>query len=115
MHDLTFANEIISALQRKLADQGKSSLSKEAVINVKLSPLTHVTPKGLNEIFKQLAEHEGIANARLNIKPLEFEMFCNECKVTSFHSAPVFECPKCGSSNFDIKIEKEFIIDSIEI
>ncbi len=115
MHDLTFANEIISVLQKKLSAMGKSSLSKRAVINVRLSPLTHVTPDGLNEIFKQIAESRGLGSAVLSIKPLEFGMRCNACGFVSSHSAPVFECPKCGGSDFDIKKEKEFVIDSIDI
>lgn len=112
MHDLKFAAEIISSIKNKLQKTSGRS-QKNITVDVRLSPLTHVTPKGLSETFKQLAEHEGLTNVKLNIGVLEFEMHCRTCKAITKGTKPIFLCPQCKSSDFDIEREKEFVIDSV--
>ena len=114
MHDLKFANEIIASIKNDLARKGKSA-SNNITVNIRLSPLTHVTPEGLTETFKQLASAGGFGDAKLDIKPLEFEVFCRDCKAVSKAIKPIFNCPKCKSADFDIIKEKEFVIDSIKV
>jgi Zn finger protein HypA/HybF involved in hydrogenase expression len=109
MHDLKYANEIIAMLKKGNFKNSKCSV----IVNVTLSPFSHVKPEGLNETFKVLAEPEGYGHVKLNVKTGEFTMHCKNCKKASKHSEPVFECPMCKSSDFDIDKGKEFYIDFI--
>ena len=113
MHETKFVEEIIFVLKHKLEP---AALSKPLVVNVRLSPLSHVTPEGLKETFKVLVQNEHFSkNAVLNIKTMEFDVYCKECKKISKAAQPIFNCPRCKSSDLDIQKEREFIIDSVEI
>ena len=113
MHETKFAEEIIFVLKHKLEPD---TLSKPLVVNVRLSPLSHVTAEGLKETFKTLIQNELFAkNVHLHIKTMEFDVYCKECKKISKAAQPIFNCPRCKSSDLDIQKEREFIIDSVEI
>ena len=51
MHDLKYANEILSALKKNITAEDNKSV---IVINVKLSPFSHVRPEGLNETLNSI-------------------------------------------------------------
>lgn len=113
MHETKFAEQIIFVLKNKLEP---AMLSKTITVNVKLSPLSHVTAEGLRETFKQLVQNEPFAkNTRLNIQALDFDVYCRKCKKISKQAKPIFKCPVCGCADLDIQKEREFIIDSVEI
>jgi Zn finger protein HypA/HybF involved in hydrogenase expression len=115
MHDLKFSNEIIFIVKREIKKLGKEAASKPIVVNVSLSPLSHVKPEGLNETFKQLVRGEGFKDIRLNVKPMEFDLYCKACKKLSKITEPVFSCPSCKSGDVDFDMKKEFFVDSIEV
>ena len=112
MHDLKYADEILRALENGAAGKDRA---KAIVVNVKLSPFSHVKAEGLNATFELLVEDEGYRDLRLNIQTSQFTIQCKNCKRSSKHTEPVFECPHCKSYDFDIEKGKEFYIDSIEI
>ena len=112
MHDLKYANEILNALKKNAAEKDKS---RGIVVNIKLSPFSHVTAEGLDATFQLLMEGEEYGKVRLNIQTSEFSIHCKNCKHDSKHREPVFECPNCKSYDFDIGKGVEFCIDSIEI
>jgi Zn finger protein HypA/HybF involved in hydrogenase expression len=117
MHDLKFANETIFILKREIAKLGKSALSKPIIVNVALSPLSHVKPDGFRETFKHILSHEApdLKNIRLNINTMQFDIYCKACKKLSKVSAPTFECPGCKSSDLEFDMQKEFFVESIEV
>lgn len=113
MHETKFAEEIIFVLKHKLEP---AALSKSLVVNIRLSPLSHVTAEGLKETFKTLVQNEQFSDkVALNIKAMEFDVYCKVCRKISKATQPVFSCPRCNSPDLDIQKEREFIIDSIEI
>lgn len=115
MHDLKYANEILSAIERKAAAEARDIVSSKVTVNVSLSPFSHVTARGLKETFGQLLSEATRKNIGLNIIPLEYELHCRSCKNISKGAKPIFECPRCKSADFDIEKEPEFTIDSVEI
>ena len=112
MHETRFANEIIFHLKDMLAQHASF---KSVLVNVSLSPFSHVTSEGLRGTFELLAEVEGFKNVNLQIKPLMLQISCKDCRNTFGSQQMTFHCPRCLSTNIDIKREKEFSIDSIEI
>ena len=110
MHDLKYANEILNTLKKSATGKDKA-----IVINVKLSPFSHVTAEGLDATFQLLTEDENYGPIRLNIQTSEFIIHCKNCKRSSKHREPVFNCPDCNNYDFDIEKGDDFCIDSIEI
>lgn len=117
MHDLKFANEAIFILKREITKLGKRAESKPIIVNVALSPLSHVKPEGFRETFNHMLAHEapGLKDVRLNIAAMQFDLYCKACKKLSKVSEPAFQCPACKSADLDVEMGKEFFVDSIEV
>ncbi len=112
MHETRFVNEIFAVLKRKL---GKNAASGQVLVNVRLSPFSHVAAETLRESFNVLVQGEKFKAVSLNILPLELPLECKNCKRSTRITKKVFECPFCGSVDIDIKMDKEFFVESLEI
>ena len=112
MHDITYANKIITVLKSNFQGQ---DFKKHIVVNIALGALTHVTADTLREAFEPLAKKEGFVNTELFIEKINLAVNCGKCGATTEISEPVFACPACGDSGFKIVHTEEFLIKSIEI
>jgi len=112
MHETIFVNEIFSVLKNRF---NKDAINSVVSINVKLSPLSHVAKEGLLDTYRELAKGSGFEHIKLNVEPLDLLLRCRSCKNTSTVSSPIFKCPHCNSQDIELKFDKEFIIESIEI
>jgi len=112
MHDMWFASKIVILLKEKI---NAKKLPQRTVVNVVLSPLSHVTRESLLGAFRVLSEKEKFGNVVLNIKAGEPVIKCKKCKAVTKITKPLMECPECGSADFEIKDAEEFAIGSIEI
>ncbi|MFA6349305.1 MAG: hydrogenase/urease maturation nickel metallochaperone HypA [Candidatus Omnitrophota bacterium] len=112
MHETRFVEEIIFHLKKALA---RHSPAARALVKVRLSPFCHVTADGLKGTFEMVAEIEGFKNVELEISPLLLNITCKDCGNVFEISKITFHCNKCMSTNIDVKKEKEFIVDFIEI
>ena len=113
MHETVFSKEIIRVINDKLEDLGSSS--KINCVNVRLSPLSHVRPKSLKAAFLQMASRDNLGDISLNIKSSEVELECKSCGKKFKVLKPIFVCPHCKGKDFDVRQEKEFFIESVEI
>jgi len=112
MHETRFVNEIFAVLKQKL---DKDTVSGRISVNVRLSPFSHVAAETLRESFNVLRQGEKFNVVSLNILPLELPLECKNCKHITRITKKIFECPFCGSADIDIKMDKEFFVESIEI
>lgn len=112
MHDTVFVNQIFAVLKSKFT---KDAIGKAISVNVKLSPLGHVTKESLLNTYQELAKGSGFEHIRLNIKPLDLILRCHNCRNDSTVSTAVFKCPHCGSQEIEMDFDKEFVIESIEM
>ena len=112
MHETRFVNEIFAVLKQKL---DKDTVSGRILVNVRLSPFSHVAAETLCEAFNVLIQGEKFKAVLLNILPLELPLECKNCKRSTRITKKVFECPFCGSADIDIQMDKEFFVESIEI
>ena len=112
MHETKFTNEILMILDAKVDQKMRAC---PVVVNVRLSRFSHVTPKHLNETFKHLVDKEKFINVKLDIKPIEFDLNCRGCKKVSKCTEVIFNCPICGSADFDIKKDREFFVESLDV
>jgi Zn finger protein HypA/HybF involved in hydrogenase expression len=113
MHDLTFANEIISALKEKTKTLGKDQ--KIILVEAALSPLSHVKPKALEETIRTLVKGTPFEKIPVRIKILQLGMRCNSCKNKFMIDKPSIKCPSCLSHDIEIVYSKEFMIECIEV
>jgi len=111
MHDLTYANRILDRLKKEAGKKEKSAL---VTIEVYLSPLSHVTPRRLKDVFGLLLKGEGFNNVVLNVNVSEISAHCRKCGKTWKSKKPTFECPKCKNSYFELDHWEEFYIESIK-
>jgi len=112
MHETVFVNEIFSALKNRF---NKDMIDSIVSVNVKLSPLSHVTKEGLLDTYQELAKGSGFEHIKLNIGPLSLLLRCHSCQNNSTITSPTFKCPRCHSQDIELNFDKEFIIESIEI
>ena len=112
MHETRFVSEIFAVLKQELA---KYKASGRISVNVRLSPFSHVAAETLRGSFDVLAQGEKLKAISLNILPLELPLECKKCKRSARITKKVFECPFCGSADIDIKMDKEFFVESLEM
>jgi len=112
MHETRFINEIFAVLKEKLT---KETASEQVVVNVRLSPFSHVAAESLQGSFKELIKGENFKNVWLKILPLEILLECKNCKRTTRITKRVFGCPFCNSADVNIQMDKEFFVESMEI
>ena len=112
MHDLTFCQEILTALSEKRKKLTKNHKIK--VAHVSISPLSHVTPETLRETFAVMVKGTPFAGIKLNVGILQLGIKCESCKKGFMVDKPTFECPQCHSKALNLIYQKEFIVDSIE-
>jgi len=112
MHETRFINEIFTVLKEKLAQE---KAVRQVVVNVRLSPFSHVAADSLRGSFKELIKGESFKNVRLKVLPLEILLECKNCKRSTRITRRVFGCPFCNSADINIQMDKEFFVESIEI
>jgi Zn finger protein HypA/HybF involved in hydrogenase expression len=112
MHETRFVNEIFSILKEKLA---KEADVEQVVVNVRLSPFSHVSAEGLQGSFRELVQGEDFKNVQIRVLPLEILLECKNCKRNTKVAKRVLGCPFCGSSDVDLQMDKEFFVESLEI
>jgi Zn finger protein HypA/HybF involved in hydrogenase expression len=112
MHELTFVKEIFSVLRQELS---RGLPAGQVLVNVRLSPFSHVAAQNLQDSFRELSKAESFKDVSLKVLPLELEVECASCKRSSRIAKKVFGCPYCGSADINIKMEREFFVESIEI
>ncbi|MCM8831171.1 MAG: hydrogenase maturation nickel metallochaperone HypA [Candidatus Omnitrophica bacterium] len=112
MHETKFVNEIFNVLAKNL---DKSSIFKKITVTVRLSPFSHVSAQTLKETFNQLLKGKDFKNIQLKILPLQLSLECKNCKKTAFITKKIFNCPFCNSSDINIRLDKEFFVETIEV
>jgi len=112
MHDITYANKIISLLKDKLTGDQRR---KHITVTVALGPFTHVTEDSLRAAFEAQLGGDEFKNVTLSVETSEAAVKCRKCLVATKITKPVFACPACGEPDFDIIDGDLFLIKAIEI
>lgn len=112
MHETRFINEISAILRQKI---GSGKDIGRVLVNVRLSPFSHVSATTLKESFNASVKNEHFQEVLINVLPLEIPFECDNCKRRDTITKKIFECPFCGSADVNIKMDKEFFVESLEI
>lgn len=111
MHDITYANKIISLLKEKLSGQDRQ---KPIVVTVAMGAFSHVSQQSLRAAFSALSADE-FKNVTINVETAPVRLKCKKCQVETKTSKPLFACPACGEPDFDITDGELFLIKAIEV
>lgn len=112
MHETRFINEIFTVLDQELKQRKPVG---QVVANVRLSPFSHVSAGNLQDSFLELTKEKGLDYVQLKIFPLEALLECKKCQKTSRITKREFSCPFCNSADINIRMDKEFYVESIEV
>jgi len=112
MHDLLFAERIIKYLKDNVTDLGAE---RKITVEVGLSIFSHVSPESLRAAFSTLVERQGFRNIEISVAMTRPTMVCKKCSQETELAQPIFSCPKCQSTEFDIVNSEEFSIRSFKI
>ncbi|MFC1703530.1 hydrogenase/urease maturation nickel metallochaperone HypA [Candidatus Omnitrophota bacterium] len=112
MHDKRFAEEIKAVVSKKLAELDANS--HITAINVRLSPISHVTPETLKGALAIVVSGSFLENIPLNIEKSQLDVTCRSCAASFSISTPTFSCRKCNSTDLDIQESPECFVESIE-
>ncbi len=113
MHDLTFAKEIIDALNKRARTLNGSC--EITAVKAALSPMSHVKPEALKETFLALVKGTPFEHVSLRVKTLQLGIKCEACKNEFMIDNPTVSCPECRSSNINVVYSKEFTVEAIEV
>jgi Zn finger protein HypA/HybF involved in hydrogenase expression len=105
-------HQIFTVLEETLSE--KTALA-QVTVNVRLSPLSHVSSGNLQAAFKELSKGRDLKGVSLKVLALALPLVCNTCHRRVMIKKKVFACPSCGSANITIKMDKEFYVESINI
>jgi Zn finger protein HypA/HybF involved in hydrogenase expression len=84
------------------------------VVNVRLSPFSHVSAEGLLKTFREMVGAESYGSVSLNVLPLGIPLECKSCGRNTYVDKKIFGCPFCGSANISLQMDVEFFVESVE-
>jgi len=131
MHEWVLAKEVISAALKVAEEKNAKRVSE---IRIKVGELQHADKATLEFAMKELAKGTKAENSKIVIEPERAVFRCNVCshewifdyeklgseEDESVHLTPEavhfhIRCPKCNSTNFQIKEGLEVILDSVRM
>jgi Zn finger protein HypA/HybF involved in hydrogenase expression len=112
MHETRFIQQIFTALEGSLIRKAPSA---QVTVNVRLSPLSHVSAGNLKAAFKELSVGTKFKGVPLNVLALKVPLVCNSCDRKAMIAKKTFGCPSCGSADVTIAMDKEFFVESIDL
>jgi hydrogenase nickel incorporation protein HypA/HybF len=114
MHESSIAHSILEIIDEQCREQGCTSVE---TVTVRLGKATGVMPEALAFAFDALKETGVAKNARLVVEMVQVGGMCNSCKKE--FDVPdvqyVFNCPHCGSNEFEISRGREMEISEMEM
>ncbi|HEY6010414.1 MAG TPA: hydrogenase maturation nickel metallochaperone HypA [Nitrospirota bacterium] len=114
MHESSIAHSILEIVDEQCREKGCTTVES---ISVRLGRATGVMPESLVFAFDALKEPTVAKHAKLSIEIVPVGGECRSCRKT--FDVPdaqyIFECPLCGSTEFEISRGREMEIDEMEM
>lgn len=111
MHELSIADNIITAVQEAAQARGMLCVSK---IGVRVGSLSSVDPDALTFGFDVLKREKGMGDCELAIELVRTAARCASCSHGFEVEDFVFICPQCASSQCDLLSGQELEIAYFE-
>ena len=112
MHEAGIAQNLIEAVQRRLASEPGARV---AAIHVRVGELAGVSTDALDFAFECLSASTPLAGARLVFDPVPLVVACDACGQQSPVEDLVFRCGVCGSERTRIVSGRELEVRTLEL
>jgi hydrogenase nickel incorporation protein HypA/HybF len=112
MHELSIAESLIEQVVNAMKREGASKISS---ITVDVGVLSGVDPEALQMGFNVASEGTLAQGAKLTIQKIEAKIFCKTCQKESVVEDFCFLCPKCGSTEVEMKEGRELKVREMEV
>ena len=113
MHEMGLATEIIRIVTESIPPDMANP--KVARVNLKVGKLAAVVPHSLSFCFEIAAKETPADGAELIIEEIAVSARCGSCHTSWEIEEPVFQCPRCNSSDVEMLTGRELDIESIEL
>lgn len=114
MHELSIMGSILDIV---LEHAAKNGAKRVKAVNLRIGELSDIIPEWAQMYFDMLSKETIAEKAELVIDRVPLSILCRDCgNVHTFTDKNwKFTCPKCESSNIELKTGREMTVTSIEI
>lgn len=110
MHELSLVRSIIETLSDHAV---KNCWPRVTRVTLKIGKMRQVIPDVMRFSFSVASEGTPLEDAELEVVELPLSFICRTCGFA--WDEEVFSCPRCGSSDPEIRHGMELDIDSVEV
>lgn len=110
MHELGLVYQIVKTVDEIKNEQGLTDIS---TITLEIGEMSDVVPKFIEEAWQAVKDTVGYGETRMIPLIIPARARCRNCESTELVKNLGFECPNCGSSDFEIISGREFNIKEI--
>ncbi len=113
MHELSIATSLVEEIENILIKQKSVKLVS---FTLELGELSGIEQDALEFALPFVMETSTFPNAKVIIKNVKAEIFCENCKKNAIpENRFILICPLCDSGDVKISNGKDFMIKSLEI
>lgn len=112
MHEVSIAEQIKEVVIQKLKE---NNCKKVRSINLLIGEMTSIVPDALKFAFDIVSKKTPMENALVHIKILKTKAKCRTCSWEFIIRDYTFICPKCDSTDIEIRQGREMVIQTIEM
>ena len=111
VHELSIAQSLLAIVVDEAERHGVSRLKK---VGITVGAFSAVVPDALRFCWDLIVEDTVAAHAELLIEEVPMKALCHDCQAEISMDEPVFECPQCQSTNFEVTQGQELMVAYIE-
>jgi hydrogenase nickel incorporation protein HypA/HybF len=112
MHELSIVATLFETLEEKAREHRARKITR---VRLKVGRLAGVVPEFLTTAFDAYKEGTIAAGAELEIEESPVTVRCRKCEVETAKNDFIFACPACGSTDIELTVGLELLLDSIEL
>ena len=110
MHELSLCQAIAGVVKPHAAGR------RVDVVRVQVGALRQVVPDTLSFCWTLVREHEGMADAELELELVPAEVACRACgEQSTIASRWSVRCPRCDSPDVAVVHGEEFLVTSVDV
>ena len=112
MHELAVTKNILSIV---ISEAAKADAKKVLAIKLTIGALSSFEEDCVNMYFEELSKDTIAAGAKLVVRKICAQLYCENCAEYYTLEHTDYNCPKCGKAGVYRGDGQDFLIESIEI
>jgi hydrogenase nickel incorporation protein HypA/HybF len=112
MHELSIAQSIVEIVGQYVTP---GEQERVRAITVRIGAMAGVVPDSLEFCFNAIVHHTPLANAVMAMEHVPFVVACHSCNHAGETEPGIAICPRCGSTDTDVRSGTELQVVSIDV